>query len=103
MDGNKTRLYKRLEFSAALANQLMSIVSSRLGGDEGGILRRQSDKFSSVHKCTVQCIGEGDWKFSGEEIDVKLQITRGIETMDSQSSPRVVCGRQQMQRKLPRR
>ena len=70
MDESKTRLYKRLEFVVRITNQSMRIVSSGLRGDEGGVLRMQSEEFRAVNKCTVQSIGEGDRKFSGEEIHV---------------------------------
>lgn len=54
MDESKTRLYKRLEFVVRITNQSMRIVSSGLRGDEGGVLRRQSDEFRGVNKCTVK-------------------------------------------------
>lgn len=72
-----------------------------LGGYQWGVVAGDCDHLRGVGQSAVEGVGEHDWKFSREKIDVELEIAARVEAMDHQSSAVAIRGIQQIERDGP--
>src|SRR5207244_5572851 len=74
-----------------------------LGGDEWGVAVGKSQDLHRVSKGPIERVGEGGREWRSQQIDVELQIPRGVEAVHGEGSAAAVGGTHQVQNDGPHR
>ena len=79
------------------AGRVECVRLSGLGGDQRRVLLGQGDHLRGVRQGAVQGVGQGGGKGRGQQIDVELQIPRGVEPVHRQGTAAPVGGTEQVE------